>query len=207
MHACVRYSPSPASLHVVSVALTSAVSSKACNGSWSCHATTAHSMGYSPPICTGLGSVSHWQAAVARYCAGVTFQDNWPGQEMVPRRTSPKRYSCRPQAPTAFMTEALWMTCTGMLRCFARSHRSECVVALRAPARRSTHGSTRSGRGRQPAGNHEVASSPPAANSCQPGADQERIEADRQPAVGSQATRSRPAVNHDRRQRGAGMGS
>lgn len=37
---------------------------------------------------------------------------------------SPKRYSCRPQAPTAFMMDALWMTRTGMPRERARNSRS-----------------------------------------------------------------------------------
>ena len=46
-------------------------------------------------------------------------------------RTSPKRYSCRPHTPTAFMMDALWMIRTGMPACRARSSRSVCVVALR----------------------------------------------------------------------------
>ncbi len=44
--------------------------------------------------------------------------------------TSPKRYSCRPHAPTAFMTDALWTTLTGMPCCRARNCKSVCVVAL-----------------------------------------------------------------------------
>eukprot|EP00955_Chlamydomonas_euryale_P096196 364991-Chlamydomonas_euryale.AAC.7 len=48
------------------------------------------------------------------------------------RRTSPNRYNCSPQAPTAFMTDALWMTLTGMPRWRARSWMSVCVVALHA---------------------------------------------------------------------------
>ena len=43
---------------------------------------------------------------------------------------SPKRYSCSPHAPTAFMMEALWITLTGMPLCRARSSKSVCVVAL-----------------------------------------------------------------------------
>lgn len=43
---------------------------------------------------------------------------------------SPNLYSWRPQAPTAFMIDALWITSTLMPRALALSCRSECVVAL-----------------------------------------------------------------------------
>lgn len=45
-------------------------------------------------------------------------------------RTSPKRYSCSPHAPTAFITLALCTTRTGMPAARARSWRSVWVVAL-----------------------------------------------------------------------------
>ena len=51
-------------------------------------------------------------------------------QHPVTGLTSPYLYSCSPHAPTAFMTEALWMTVTWMPSCCARSCRSLCVVAL-----------------------------------------------------------------------------
>lgn len=44
--------------------------------------------------------------------------------------TSPNRYSWRPQLPTAFMMDALWMALTGIPSALARSCRSVCVVAL-----------------------------------------------------------------------------
>lgn len=43
---------------------------------------------------------------------------------------SPNVYSCRPQHPTAFMIDALWIVCTFIPRSFALSIRSEWVVAL-----------------------------------------------------------------------------
>ena len=53
-----------------------------------------------------------------------------PPTQQLPR-TSPKRYSCRPHTPTAFMMDALWTTRTGMPARRARSSRSVCVVALK----------------------------------------------------------------------------
>lgn len=43
---------------------------------------------------------------------------------------APKEYSCRPQAPAAFMMEALWTMCVSMPSSCARMSRSVCVVAL-----------------------------------------------------------------------------
>lgn len=42
----------------------------------------------------------------------------------------PKLYSARPTAPTAFMTDALWMTVDGIESASARKSRSAWVVAL-----------------------------------------------------------------------------
>lgn len=51
-------------------------------------------------------------------------------EEELVQRTSPKRYSCSPHAPTAFMMEVLWITLTEIPSSLALSWKSLCVVAL-----------------------------------------------------------------------------
>lgn len=47
--------------------------------------------------------------------------------------------TCRPQQPTAFMMEALWMTLYGIPACTALRTRSLCVVALQEHSETFTH--------------------------------------------------------------------
>lgn len=69
-------------------------------------------------------------------------------------RTSPKRYSDSPAAPTAFITLALCMTRTGMPRSRARSCRSVCVVALHGTAAKRVHAVHEPGTGTERGADH-----------------------------------------------------